>query len=494
MDEKSLLKRSTPSWPAAMITALAVVVHASLLLLPPINFEHSFADAAQYFLVGQPELLSEYFSVQANTVGMPFLAAQVSRVLPSVPLLQVLRIVVLLGLPLLALAIQRICAALGRTDAHLVTAYVLLNPLVWIYAGRATADFFPMALGVWAISLLLQSPVSVRRAMFGGLVLGCAAVLKYHAAFLALVVAAYHLRGTPRTWPLRPAAAFLIATAAPLLVYLTMAHAAFGFWLTPPEFQAKHQFTLGGFASNFVCYAGYLVLLAMPTLPILPTVARSLANHWRSVLLTLGAMAVVGYFGIVDNGEMNLGPADRWVPSGLRTAIFAAVATGLILPLWLRPRELGRFSTALWWAIVAILVVFSMTRPAQRYLLFVIPFLIALLPRQLFAQRMLAAVLTLFMMSNAFVEYNRACTGIAAADLMSKVVALNLADSTDLGAINGHVGLYVNHIPPTRRDYVIVKGEATNAVAVARAGWQRLPVTFSLIRTESVAAGAASGP
>ena len=465
------------------IIALIVVAHASLLLLAPVNLEYAFVDAAQFFLVRTPALIQEYFSVQANTVGMPFLAAQVSRLLPGVPLLEVTRLIVLLGVPLLAAAIPRICWALGRNDAHLVTAYILINPLVWIYAGRATADFFPMALGIWAISLVMQTPLSIQRALAGGLVLGLAAVLKYHAAFLTLAVAAYHLRGAPRTWPFRPAAVFMAAFGVTLCAYLLTAHAAFGFWLTPPEFQAKHQFTSVGFASNLVCYAGYLVLLAMPTLPFLPEIARALVRRWRPVLLTLAVMFAIGFFGIADNGEMNFGPADRWVPQEMRTALFAALATGLSLPLWLRQREHGRFPATLWCAILAMLMVFSLTRPAQRYLLFVLPLLVALLPAQLFSRRsMLVATLSLFVLSNMFVEYNRACTGTASARMAARIVELGLATSTDLGAISPHVGPDIDHTPPARTDYIVVKGLVPNAVAVMQAGLPFLPVTYSLVR------------
>lgn len=469
------------------IVALIVVLHASLLLLAPVNLEYAFVDAAEYFRARDPELLQSYFSVQANTVGMPFLAAQLSRLLPGIPLLQVMRLIGLLGIPLLAAAIPRICRALGRNDAHVVTAYVLLNPLVWIYAGRATADFFPMALGIWAIALTLQSPASIRRALVGGFVLGLAAVLKYHTAFLALAVAAYHLHGRPSTWPLRSASVFLAAFAAPLCAYLLVAHAAFGFWLTPPEFQAKHQFTLAGFASNLVCYAGYLVLLAMPTLPLLPEIARVLARRWRVVLLTLATMFAIGFFGIADNGEMNLGPADRWVPQGLRTGLFATIAAGLFLPPWLRRQEDGRFPAALWCAIVAMLVVFSFTRPAQRYLLFVLPLLIPLLPARLFSRRsMLIATLSLFVLANAFVEYSRACTGTASARMAAKVVELGLSSTTDLGAISPHVGPNIGRTPPVRIDYVVAPGLVPGAVAVAQAGLPFLPVSYSLVRAPAI--------
>jgi len=466
---------------------LIVLAHASLLLLAPVNFEHSFADAAEFFVARDPSLLQEYFSVQANTVGMPFLTAAVSRLLPGIPLLQVMRGIVLLGIPMLAAAVHRLCAVLERDDAHLVTLYVLLNPLVWIYAGRATADFLPMAIGIWAITLTLQSTISLRRAIAGGLLLGLAAVLKYHAAFLALAAAAYHLRGAPRTWPWRQIGAFLFSLSMPLGAYLLCAHAAFGFWLTPPEFQMKHQFSVTGFASNLFCYAGYLVLLAMPTLPLLADVRHAVARSWRSVLLVLCAMCFVGAFFIVDNGEMNLGPADRWIPANLRTALFGILAAGLVLPLWLTPRRVQHHAKALLYAIIAIVVVFSLTRPAQRYLLFVVPLFVALLPAQLFSnRRIFVATLSLFLVANVFVEYSRACTGTAAARMAEKVIELDLAAKTDLGAIQGHVGLYIGHTPPVDIEYTVVKGAAPGAVATTQAGLPLLPSIYSLVRVTPV--------
>ncbi len=464
------------------VVMLVMISHAGLILLPPVNFERAFANAALFFQVQNPLLIQEYFAVQANTVGIPFFAAQLSQLLPGVPMLQVMRILVLLGIPLLADAVQRVCLALGRDDAHRVTAYVLLNPLIWIYAGRATADFLPMSLGIWAISLVIQPSISNFRAIMAGMMLGLAAVLKYHTAFLVVAVAAYHLRNNVRDWPIKSAAIFLTGMSVPLLFYLVKTHAAFGFWLTPPEFQSKHQFSLAGFFSNLICYAGYLTLLVAPTLIFIPEFFSRLRVCWKSVLLTVVTMGLIGFFTITDNGEMNLGPADRWIPSNLRISFFSVLAAGGGIALWMTTNKVSRASSAIKLAIITILVIFSLTRPAQRYLLFVLPLAIALLPSSIFSSRIIfPATLIFFVVVNTFVEYSRACTGIAAERMVRKIIEVGLAPSTDLGHINGHVGLYINNTPPTRVDFTVVKGSASNAIVVTQAGIGILATSFSLI-------------
>ena len=66
-----------------------------------------------------------------------------------------IRAINLMGIPLLAIGIFRISSYLKLNNFNVVILLTILNPIVWTYSGRATADFLPTALGVFAISLAL---------------------------------------------------------------------------------------------------------------------------------------------------------------------------------------------------------------------------------------------------------------------------------------------------------------------------------------------------
>jgi len=466
-------------------TVLATLGRLAMLTWPSVNLEFAFADAALYFQQGDPSLIAEYFSLQANTVAIPFGVAHVARLFGDAPLLGTARALSLCGVPLLAWGLYRLCRQLGRTDTEKVILYVTLNPLVWIYASRATADFLPVALGVLAVSLLSDTMLGWRRAAGGALLLGLAAVMKYHAVFLLLFAAALILRRSRS--PIAPTTVAVVLTAvlAPLIAYLVVAHETFGFWITPPEFQSKHQFSSLGVLSNAVCYAGYLTLLAWPTLVLQPEWRTFIRRNWRPMLAALVILPVAGALLITDNGEMNMGPLDRWFPPEGRTALFTLFAAGMAMPLMAgraegRPPESA--SRALWMAAACLLLILSFTRPAQRYLLFIIPFVVLTIPASFFSNRRLFhATLLLFCAANAFADISRWCTGTAAQRMVMEVQARGLMERTDPGAVLPHAGSPFYRAQHGQWAFTIVTGTASDALVTTRAGLSIFEKSYSLV-------------
>lgn len=469
--------------------ALSVIAHALMLAVPSVNSEFAFADAAKYFLTHERILIDEYFSMQANTVALPFLTAGASRLLPGVPLLVLMRAFSLVGLVMLSVGMYRICAVLGRDDTRYVIALLLLNPLVWIYSGRATVDFLPVAVGVFALGIVLQDYLSIGRALLGGMVFGAAVVLKYHAVMLLLPVAALYLSGRVRMPAPAVAASFLLPVAILPVAFVLKVHDVFGFWITPPEFQTKHQIGFAGWLSNFVCYAGYLTLLAMPTALLLPELRAYLRQRWRVFAPLVMVLALVGLFAVADNGEMNLGPLDAWVPGELRTGVFSVIALGLLIPLLamrIYDGDSTRVATAVWVACLTIILALSLTRPAQRYLLFVLPFFLLTLPARVLSDRRFhVPALVLFCLGNGFVEYSRWCTGVASDRMLSEIQRRGLLAVTDPGAIWPHAGGEFYRTPRARSLYTVVAGDVPGAIVVAQAGAPALTKYYSLIEAQS---------
>jgi hypothetical protein len=195
---------------------------------------------------------------------------------------------------------------------------------------------------------------------------------------------------------------------------------------------------------------------------------------------------------VTDNGEMNFGPLDGAIPAPGRTALFALLAAGMLLPL-LAARADGhkadRGTLALWGAALAMIAVLSFTRPAQRYLLFVLPFLVLTLPQRFLAHRVLfPATLALFCAANAFVEYSRWCTGTAAAAMADEVTRRGLVASTEPGAILPHAGSIFYRQPRAPQDHAVVAGRHPDAIVTTQAGIAPLSKSYSLIRQPGASA------
>ena len=92
-------------------------------------------------------------------------------------------------------------------------------------------------------------------------------------------------------------------------------------------------------------------------------------------------------------------------------------------------------------AIIFVLVVFSLSRPAQRYLILLIPFFILMLPIDLLKSRyVLFSTLAIFISADIVIELSRYATGRASKNIADMLEVSNLLAVTYPGAIEGHQG------------------------------------------------------
>jgi 4-amino-4-deoxy-L-arabinose transferase-like glycosyltransferase len=288
----------------ASLTLLIAAAHLLFLGTPPINMEFAFSDAAKYFSSGEPQYIEQYFHYEANTLAIPWLAFAINWLFPFLNIDHIPRLLSVLGIPFLTFGVLRINRQLAqRINPYLLVSLVLLNPLVWTFAGRGTADFLPAAIAVFALSLFWngdeESRTDLWRRILASATLGLAAVVKYHALLLlAGVLAEIAIRRRAQygkmllQW---------IACAAPAIfvvgAYLIVVKIVFGFWLTPPEFQQRHGINLFTVPNNFLSYAGFLVLITIPfSLAISwPWVIESRSRR-GAVALVLAITFIAGYF------------------------------------------------------------------------------------------------------------------------------------------------------------------------------------------------------
>jgi hypothetical protein len=121
--------------------------------------------------------------------------------------------------------------------------------------------------------------------------------------------------------------------------------------------------------------------------------------------------------------------------------------------------------------ILVFVGILSGTRPAQRYLLFVLPLLYFFVPGILRASKVLTWVtLGCYVAINGFIALSQIATGNAAAELTQKIAAAGLIEDTDPGAIAGHTG---NQFPAdsltdsTTKKYTVIAGTSSTQLFFA---------------------------
>ena len=423
-----------------------MALHVPMLWLPSVNQEFAFAAMASYFRSADPQLLGEYFSYQANSIGFPWLMSAVAGVLQMEPTEMIGRLLSMAGIPLLACALVWLRRSLDvSVDERVLLLVVLLNPIVWTYAGRSVADFLPAALGCFGLALCLRGNGHWRWALASALVLAAACLLKYHVLILAACGLLILLRSED-SWLRRLGVSVLFAAIVllPLLVFVWFVHARFGFWFTPPRFQQMHAFGLRDAFGNLAGYSGYLVLLALPfSLPVTRQAGWRL-GLWAGLVVLL---FVIGVAALRPQGELNFGPLDALVRPGVSGGLFAALSGVLLFQLaQVRHRcALDHAQGRAWLVLVVVLVtglaLLALSRPSQRYLLLLLPWFILLLPMRLLGNRLLLwLVLPAMVLANLYIATMQYCTGSVAWKMAEHLKTSGLVEQTDFSPIEGHVG------------------------------------------------------
>ena len=470
--------RSPLSRAVAVVAAVTIAAHLAFIDLPSINFEWAFIDAARYFGLHQQELLVRYFAVEANPLGFPLLAYIIHLILPFLKMDIFPRLLAISGFAFLAFALLRISKRVGiALSAPLLVAIVFVNPLIWTFGGRGTADFFPAALALCAVALFWDAPDSARIRILAIVLFGLAIIMKYHAVLLLPLVwledlsrpGANHKNAFVRLCVI--SCAILLGPA----IYIVAVKHSLGFWLAPPLYQGIHHLSLtpSFVITNFVSYSGYIGLLLIP-FSFLPL--WKLARSRSGIVKIAGAVLflfALGFFVVVPNGEMNFGPLDTYLTPRIVGGCFALCAG--LLPLCIadgiqsdsiNPSNL-RYMICLAAGILLFIGVLSFTRPAQRYLLFVLPLAYCFVARGMVGRRLIVTfVIVVSIAFNVFIYANQLAKGQASAEMMRQIRDDGYLPLTEPGALVLQDGdqFSLEYNPPAR--YIVVDGKAADAIVV----------------------------
>lgn len=459
---------------------LALLVHGALLQLPGVNLEFTFVDAAAFFKTLNSTLIRQFFYYEANTLGVPYLAYSISSFLPNLEMLILIRAVNLIGLVLLSIGIINICRFLDKKNYVVILTLLILNPLVWTYTGRATSDFLPMSIGIFSISLALGPSNFSFKSIFSALFFAFSCILKYHSLVMIVFLFALLTYKYQFKFIIKRIIFISIISILILTYYLFLIKASFGFWVTPIKFQHQFEITASNLFNNFILYAGFLVLLVAPTSFISKDFLFHLRKYWKKYLVVLFLLFFFATTFFVDQGELNFGPLDVYVNEKLRILILSLIA---LIPLvfLLIPDKKRNFRLRLGSSIFFVLLLLSCSRPAQRYLLFVIPFFIFFIPDIIFKSRIvILSTAILFVLINSFIELSRYATGSASQLMVNRLVREGKILQTNPGAIEAHVGDKFFNSRDTNKSYIVVFGSNENTIFSITSGYGLYKKTFSL--------------
>jgi hypothetical protein len=167
--------------------------------------------------------------------------------------------------------------------------------------------------------------------------------------------------------------------------------------------------TIANFFNNLIRYGGYLALLALP-FSLRSAFSRSTRLSFGMKVAIIAVVFGIGFALPPSAGEMNFGPFDRWVGDWFSGAVLAAMFAILILSFI--DFDGSRIDFAVIASVLLFLVVLSVSRPAQRYLMLVLPFYYLHLARDIDVKRWFSAVIATFVVLNVFIAVSQNKFGV----------------------------------------------------------------------------------
>lgn len=333
-----------------------VFTHIIYLNTPFVNLEWIIRVGSEYFKTGDDYFLNFYLSNQANPITYSFLSSFFVNIFGDHYISY--RLFALIGGVL-------ILASLVHYKSIYLILIVALNPLIWIYSGRAYSDMLSVGLLVLAIELH-------KNGYLKGLFAGFSAFIKYHSIIFA-----------GPYWALKWIEKLIIEkrlifkdinlisgllASTLLLIFLFLYFNLYDVWVVPKSLKPHESFeiNLSEFLNNFFSYGFYLSALFIITCPFF-LLKIKFKNHLAALLISI-PLAMINQ----NNGEMNFGSLDQLLGNEIILLIKVIGFWNFIMCLnfFVRRKE----SRIMVLAILFYIFLLSFTRPSQRYLLFIIPF------------------------------------------------------------------------------------------------------------------------
>ena len=221
-----------------------------------------------------------------------------------------------------------------------------------------------------------------------------------------------------------------------LIAFFLIYHQEFGIWILPDKFKLMHPFSYLNLTNNFFSYSFYLGGMFFLTTPFL---LLKTAWRWQVVGMMISIpLAILNQ----NKGEMDFGSFNQLLGENIILLIKMIGFWNFLLCckiFWNDDK-----SRILLLTVLLYIVLLSMTRPAQRYLIFVIPFWAIMICLRLEIHRVVQVGYVLILCGlNLFATLYQVQNARASAEIAAWSQSKNIQINS--GVTYPHVGIFSHH-------------------------------------------------
>jgi hypothetical protein len=444
---------------------LIIILHICNLFLPPVNQEWAFASAVDFLETGNQIYIDAFFYHQANTLGISYLAFLLKKILPFDSLLS-LRILSFISTFFVIFSIIKLkLKEEGSFKDFSILIFILANPLLWIFETRGTADTLPASLALFSISLFLLSEWKYSFLIPSAFLFGFSILLKYHSILFFLFIIFYTLPNLNLEKFFKITLYGFISLLIPL-IYIYIIYQNFNFILTPPGFQTAHGVKTKDSLENLISYSAYLAILGFPySFFVLHTYFKNLKFTFQFLNILMYSLAfILGYFLVELNGEMNFGPLEKFFSVPFLAGIFSSLFVLFVNSIYLLFKEAKTNLIKIFILFILFFIfALSFSRPAQRYLIYILPIYFYIIYKPL-NKKIIYLVLLFYFLINSYISIHQYMIGSISEEICIYLQNKNLLSETEPNQLDSHSGNYFFPYKALPKNYIISHDSSTKTI------------------------------
>jgi len=401
----------------------------------PVNFEYTFFNSLRYFDSFNEIYIKDFFRTQANTFGFSFFTGIFYFFFKNDNLIYFTRIISSFSYFLYFVGLINIFKYYKIPFNPALVIVFFFNPFIWNFGFRGTPDLFSSALAFFSSSFIIQNYKISKNTIFY-LLLGIAITIKPHCGIFYIYI---FLECSKKIDVINKENfyIFILIFIIPIF-YFGYVKYNFNFFLIPPGYYNELKFNIYNFFYNFSSYVGYLNLAIFPFAMIF----FEKINILRKLILSLFFFGI-GFFFLKLNGELDMGPLSIYFKDNFFSGILFLLSMWILFNFYKIFFYNNKQSKNIIIFALLFVLVLSTSRPAQRYLITIIPMLYILfflnIKKKIFSKYTFLSLL-IYLPVNFILTANFHLNSRLSDEVLKYLRVNNYIDITNPGAVSSHIG------------------------------------------------------
>ena len=422
---------------------ITLFFHILFIKLHPVNLEELFIYAAENLTFKTN--LDFYFQYQANTLLYSTILHYISKPFHFIDLNILSKLLSCSGYILLGCGVYQLKKSSYLDSKYdLIFLLIVINPLIWTFGYRGTPDFISLAIGFYGFCLSLDKKKLLEK--FGYFLLGLSIALKPHSIIFLIFLFFYKnnfskniIHNVKENY-----SRALILLIIPI-IFFSGNYIKYDFLILNDILQNNHKLNLKNIIPNLISYFGILTIFCFPF--FFHLFLRDIINK-NYLILKYGIIYIVILipfsFILNFNGEIFLGFFSTLINKKIYL-ILLIISSFLSIFYLIRFVKNNQEQDRLL-AIASLIFIFlmSLSRPSDRYVIFLIPFIIILFRHEL-QSKILITFCTIFNLLIAGIIFSNYYINSTLTKNIKKIlIKKNLQYDTDLGNLFVHAPVFKN--------------------------------------------------